>query len=158
MGCVITPQYQVWAKRFPTLAPYITELQFGACFDQAQLFQANDGSGPIDDPVEALRLMGLMIAHIAVLTYPTTGNPANPDPPSPLVGRISNATQGSVSVATQNDYPPGSPQWFQQTTWGSMWYQATAQFRTMHYRPGWRGQAYRGGLPFGFGPRFGPRF
>ena len=84
MGCVITPQYQVWAKRFPTLAPYITELQFGACFDQAQLFQANDGSGPIDDPVEALRLMGLMIAHIAVLTYPTTGNPANPDPPSPL--------------------------------------------------------------------------
>jgi hypothetical protein len=54
---------------------------------------------------------------------------------SPLVGRIDNASEGSVAVATQNDYPPGTPQWFQQTKYGSDYWAASAPFRTMRYRP-----------------------
>lgn len=148
MGVQVTPVYAAWATRYPTLAPYIDETAFGVCFDKAQLYQANDGSGLINDPLVALRLFGLLIAHIAVLTYPTTGPTSTPDPPSPLVGRISNATEGSVNVTSVNDYPPGSAQWYQQTTWGSMWWEATAQFRTMRYVPS---RVARGPFgPFGF--------
>jgi Protein of unknown function (DUF4054) len=152
MGVVVTPTYSAWSGYYPSLAPYIDEAAFNNCFNLAQLYQANDGSGPINDPLTAIRLMGLMIAHIAVLTYPTTGpvpgGSQPPDPVSPLVGRISNATEGSVNVAAQNDYPPGSAQWFQQSVWGSAWWEATAQFRTMRYAPSRIGIGPYG--PFGF--------
>ena len=98
--------YTAWAFAYPTLAPYINTAQATASFNQATLFQANDGSGPINDPVLALNLLNLLTAHLATLAYPTTGPLGSPDPasPEPVVGRISNATEGSVNVAAQNDY------------------------------------------------------
>ena len=74
--------------------------------------------------------------------------------PSPLVGRITSATEGSVSVSTQFDVPPGSAQWFAQTLYGAEFWTATAAYRTMRYLPsparnmdpyaplGWRGAGY----------------
>ena len=88
-------------------------------------------------------LLGMVTAHIAALNAPLSGHPA-----STLVGRISSATEGSVTVATQNDYPPGTAQWWQQTKYGAAFWAASAQFRTARYVHGPRAQ-YNG-----FGPRW----
>ena len=51
----------------------------------------------------------------------------------PLVGRIDQATEGSVSVhADMGDTTAGSPSqpWYEQTTWGSMYWAMTAGVRT----------------------------
>jgi Protein of unknown function (DUF4054) len=133
MGVVVTFDYPTWAAQYPPLAPYINPTQAAACFVQATMLQANDGSGLINDPTLQLNLLNLLVSHVATLFYPTTGAIGNPDPASPLVGRVANAAEGSVSFGSENDYPPGSPQWYQQTKWGSMWWEATAQFRTMQY-------------------------
>lgn len=135
MGVRVSFNYATWIAAYPSLAPYVNQFQATSCFNQATMLQANDGSGPINDPVLQLNLLNLLVAHVATLTYPTTGPAPNPDPASPLVGRVSNAAEGSVNVAAQNDYPPGSAQWYQQTRWGSFWWEATAQFRTMRYVP-----------------------
>jgi len=47
--------------------------------------------------------------------------------------KINNASEGSVSVQTENDYPPGSVQWFQQTRYGSAFWAATIAYRSVHY-------------------------
>jgi hypothetical protein len=70
----------------------------------------------------------MVTAHIAALNAPIGGQPS-----SPLVGRINNATEGTISVQTQMDYPAGSAQWFVQTKYGAAYWAATAGFRTMRY-------------------------
>jgi hypothetical protein len=68
--------------------------------------------------------------------------------PSPLVGRLNHASEGSVSVGTDLGGIPGTAQWWVQTKYGFAYYQATAEYRTMRYRPGPRrffGPVYAGG-------------
>jgi hypothetical protein len=103
-------------------------------FNEAQLYCDNTPTSLIRDASpggQREMMLNMVTSHIAALNAPIGGQPS-----SPLVGRISNAAQGSVSVATQNDYPPGTVQWFQQTKYGAAFWAATAQFRTMHYVPG----------------------
>jgi|SRR5215469_552203 len=148
MGVVVTFDYGTWAAQDPQQAAYISQQQATAAFNLATLQQANDGSGPINDAVIALTLLNLVTSHVCALIYPVSGPTSNPDPSSPLVGRISDATEGSVSVHAENDYPPGSAQWWQQSKYGSFWWEATAQFRTMRYLPSRRASGPWG--PFGF--------
>lgn len=149
MGVIVTFDYGAWSARYMDLAPYINSNTATECFEEATLYQANDGSGPVNDPTRALQLLNMLTAHIAAIDYPVTGNPSSPNASSTLVGRISDATEGSVTVSAQNDYPPGTVQWFQQTKYGSAWYAATAQYRRMKYRPGNRWGYGLGGRRFG---------
>lgn len=75
--------------------------------------------------------LNMLTAHIAALNASINGQS-----PSPLVGRISNASEGSVSVGVQMDLAPGSAQWFAQTKYGIAYWQASLQFRSMLYFPG----------------------
>ena len=136
MGVIVQPDYTGFTTRYPQFGvsgsqPVSSDL-YTLYFSEAGLYQNNEGGGPINNSTRALQLMQMLVAHIAFLnTAPGTGGDA-----SPLVGRVSNATEGSVTVGTTNEYPPGSAQWFQQTKFGAAWWQATAQYRTMRYRPG----------------------
>jgi hypothetical protein len=85
-------------------------------------------------------LLNMLVAHLAQLNLPAGGGDGsaggtNAAAPSPLVGRITNATEGSVSVQTQMDLPLGSAQWFNQTPYGAQFWAATAAYRTMRYVP-----------------------
>ena len=77
----------------------------------------------------------MITAHIAQLNSGTAAQAA-----SPLVGRITNATQGSVSVATSGDMgepASGSAAWFQQTKYGAAYWQASMPYRKGgRYNPG----------------------
>jgi hypothetical protein len=124
--------YAGWSTRYPELATYVAQPLAAAYFSEATLYVDNTACSPItDDSVGGQRYMilNMVTAHIAALNAPL-----NFQPSSPLVGRISNATQGSVSVQTEYaTQVPGSMAWFTQTKYGAAAWQAMAQFRTFRY-------------------------
>lgn len=131
MSGVVVFDYSVWSTRYPELAPYVTQALAQQYFYEATLYCDNTPCSIITDLVMRAMLLNMVTAHIAALNAPI-GNQTS----STLVGRISSATEGSVSVQTQFDVPPGSAQWYAQTKYGAAYWQATAQFRSMLYVPG----------------------
>lgn len=131
---IVAFDYSAWATRYPELSASVSQPLAQQYFNEAQLYCDNTACSPIrDDSLGGQRsmLLNMVTAHIAALNAALNGQAS-----SPLVGRISNAAEGSVSVQTQNDYPPGTVQWWQQTKYGASFWAATAQYRTMRYIPG----------------------
>jgi hypothetical protein len=121
-----------FVARYPELA-YIGPTLLPLYFSEACMYCDNTPQSPIRDAnvgKQRYIVLHMATAHIAALNAPK----ADGSEASPLVGRIQSATQGSVSVSTQNDYPPGSAQWWQQTKYGAAFFAATTQFRLFRYR------------------------
>jgi hypothetical protein len=147
--------YQNWSARYPELAASVNSVQAGMFFMEAQLYCDNTCTSIIDNCPPAFAratFLNQLTAHIAALNAPLA-NPVNGQvtPSSPLVGRIATATEGSVTVNTDNQFPPGTPQWYQQTKYGAAFWAATTKYRTMRYVPGPRNvpNPWQGGYPFG---------
>lgn len=105
-----------------------------------------DCSSVPDMPIQAglrTRVLYLLTAHLAAIFSGVNGQP-----PTGLVGRISDATEGSVSVGTTVEIKAQSAQWFLQTPWGFAAWQALAPYRTALYVP----KAPRNFGPFFIGP------
>lgn len=135
-GQPIVFNYEVWVGRYPEFSA-ISQPLAQAYFDEADLYFANCGWRA------ALRnaptLLNMLTAHIAWLYSPRdgAGNPSSSgQAASPLTGRISSASEGSVSVSTELT-SSGSPSeaFFTQTKYGFSFWQATQQFRTARYSP-----------------------
>ena len=132
---VVVFDYTTWAARYPELSASVASQLAQQYFYESTLYCDNSAVSivPFTDasgtPIRAM-LLNMLTAHIAQLNAPMNGA-ASPQ----LVGRIASAGQGSVNVSIQNDYPPGTPQWFQQTKYGAAFWAATQQFRTMQYVP-----------------------
>jgi hypothetical protein len=111
--------------------------QLTGYFNRASLLFANASwTGALP---QAPTLLNLLTAHIAWLNAPRDAND-NPSsqgqPASPLVGRITNASEGSVSVQVDmGEANAASPSqaWYEQTKWGAEFFAACAQFRTARY-------------------------
>lgn len=131
MGVAASFVYNDWIALFPQFQSTVSEAQANLLLELATTFHRNDGGGPVSDVNTQTALLNLMMAHVAQLTFGSSTQPV-----SPLVGRVAGANEGSVSVQTENQYAPGSPQWYQQTQYGSMYWQMTAPYRTMRYIPG----------------------
>lgn len=131
---IIPFNYSKWISLFPEFVG-VSEAMGESYFELAGLYFANCGWQA------ALRiaptLLYMLTSHIAFLLAPRDEND-NPSSSgqaaSPLVGRISSASEGSVSVGVELQ-PSGSPSeaFFTQTKYGLMFWQATAQFRTGIY-------------------------
>ena len=123
--------YQTWAQRYPTVALYTDEPLAQALFVEAGLYCDNGDLSVI--PCDAttyqprLALLGMVVAHLADLQSPARGG---------MVGRIGSATQGSVSVTADMGPASASAAWWQQTTYGAQYWQATAPYRQFTYVPG----------------------
>lgn len=122
--------YATWVARYPELAS-VPEATAQLYFDEAGLYWRNDGTGPEADDAVQLRLMNMLTAHIAKLSYPLGGSPA-----SPLVGPVTSASEGSVSVSVQPLQAPGTQAWYVTTVYGAQFWAATAAYRTARYVPG----------------------
>lgn len=129
MGVIVAFDYTMWSTRYPEFAATVSQPQAQLCFNEAGLYLANDGSGPVNNSAEQSILLNMLTAHIAQNSY---GSSLQVN--SSIVGRISDATEGTVSVSTDNEYEPGSPQWYQQTKYGSSFWAATVKYRSMLYR------------------------
>jgi hypothetical protein len=111
-------------------------------FAEAGDYLNNSGLSPIRDPLKQARIMNMITAHIAAL-YSGAGGVA----PSGLVGRVSDATEGSVHVAADMGAPAvGTQAWFQQTKYGASAWAALAPYRRGRYVPGFS----RGGGGLGY--------
>lgn len=99
-------------------------------FDIATLYWRNDGSSPARNAQIQGTLLNLLTAHITALMAGPDGKGA-----SAIVGRVNSASEGSVSIGA--DYPAtASNAWFLQTSFGALFWQATAAYRTARYIPG----------------------
>ncbi|KWO67589.1 DUF4054 domain-containing protein [Burkholderia territorii] len=138
---IVTFDYGTWSTRYPALAVTANATLAQLYFDEAQLYCDNTPCSPVQDLTIRALLLNMLTAHIAQLNQPvggvtaagTTSGSDTPAAPSPLVGRITSATEGSVSVSTEMNVPPGSAQWFAQTPYGAAFWAATAAYRTMRY-------------------------
>lgn len=142
MGAIATFDYAQWTARYPEFTSSVSAPLAASYFTEAGLYLNNVGAGPVPDMATQQLLLNMLVAHIAFLNAPLNGVPS-----PTLVGRINNASEGSVSVGIENLYPPGSPQWFQQTKYGAAFWAASVRFRTMRYIPPVANCAARG---FGF--------
>lgn len=97
-------------------------------FNLATLYLSNTDCSIVQDIPKRTTLLWLLTAHIAYLS-----GALNPDGQPRLVGRISSATEGSVSVSTEMPTTPSSA-WFMQTQWGAMFWQSTLSLRSFRYR------------------------
>ena len=127
---VVVFDYSAWALRYPELAPYVSAPAAQVYFNEAQIYCDNSDFSPVQNIGLRTTYLNMLTAHIAALNAPI-----NSAPSSPLVGRIASASEGSVNVSTQNDYEPGTAQWFQQTKYGSAYWTATVRFRSAKYVP-----------------------
>lgn len=128
---VVTFSYPRWAARYPEFSG-VSEATAQAYFDEAGLYCDNTPCSIVADLGERAILLNMVTAHIASLNAPVSAGGSG----SSLVGRISSASEGSVSVQAQMDLSPGSAQWYGQTKYGIAYWQATAKYRTMTYVPG----------------------
>jgi hypothetical protein len=127
--------YSAWVQTFPELQG-ITQPAALNYFSMATLYVRNDGRGPINDPNLQATLMNLTTAHVAkLLSQQTAGVPTTDgaEPPGGVVGRITSATEGSVSVQAEMPEQPQGAAWWNQTTYGAMAWKMMAPFRTMRY-------------------------
>lgn len=125
---VVVFDYATWSARYPELAAALSPAVAQAYFDEASLYLDNTEASPVCDPGQRATLLNMITAHIAAMNMPGS---------SPLVGRITSATEGSVSVqAAYADATPGSMAWYVQTKYGAAYWAATARYRTGFYTPG----------------------
>lgn len=86
----------------------------------------NTDNSPVMDIGLRTQLFYLLVAHLLLLLG---GAPTQPDNTPP--GRLSSATEGTITTSFEYLLPPGSAMapWYIQTKYGAMYWTMTAQFR-----------------------------
>lgn len=99
-------------------------------FRQAELILNNTHCSVVKNLVEREILLFLLVRHFAELhSRAVQGG---------LVGRISSATEGSVSVSAEMPIASPSSAWFYQTPFGANFWQMTLKYRGFRYVAGGR--------------------
>src|ERR1700759_761822 len=114
MGVQVEFDYGSWTARYPEFTN-VPEALASLYFAEAGLYHDNTGAGPVTDAGQQTIFMNMLTAHIAEIFRLTGNNHAV----SQMVGRISSASQGAVSVQSDFDVPAGTPQWYAQTKYGA---------------------------------------
>ena len=133
-GAVATFDPAAFRAQFTAFATDPSDAVLQGWFDLAgEVYLRNDGSGPVRSVGAQTNLMYLLTAHLTQLFNGPDGSASGG---SGLVGRISSATEGSVTVATEYESTMNS-KFFDQTEYGAAFWQATASWRTFPaYIPG----------------------
>ena len=112
--------------RYPEFAA-VPDATLTACFMEAGLYLSNADNSPVQNITRRATLFNMLTAHVAYL-----GGLLSADGMPRPVGRVSQASEGSVSAAFEGP-PPGSAQWFQQSQYGAAFWQATSSLRGFRY-------------------------
>ncbi len=129
--------YRDWTALYPQFGPgganFVSEPAANLYFGQAALYCANDDCAIIPaDPTTfgpRISILYMLTTHLAALSSVTQTGAAG------LVGRISDASEGSVSVKLDLGALPDSASWYAQTPWGLQAYTAMAPYRQARYIP-----------------------
>ena len=112
--------------RYPEFAA-VANATLGAYFTEAGLYLSNANNSPVRNLTRRAILLNMLTAHVAYI-----GGALSADGMPRPVGRVSQASEGSVSAAFEGP-PPGSAQWFQQSQYGAAFWQATSSLRGFRY-------------------------
>lgn len=124
--------YALWSARYPELAASVDEPLAQAYFDEAGLYLDNTDASPVTNVAIRLQYLNMLVAHLAKL-FSTIGGVA----PSGLIGRVTSATEGSVTVkVAEMSATSDLAFFFEQTPYGLNFWVATAAYRTFQYIPG----------------------
>lgn len=134
--------YILWSQRYPELASAVSPELGEAYFAEAGQYLDNTDASRVTDLARRGLLLNMLVAHIASMNAPINGAA-----PSALVGRITSASEGSVSVSVGGVTAAGSAEWFALTRYGLAFWWATQWMRSARYVPGY---------PPVFGPRTYP--
>src|ERR1700749_4507185 len=118
--------YAAWALRFPELAATVSEPTADLYFAEACMLLDNTDGSIVTDVNQRLVLLNLITAHSAYLAPPARAG---------AVGRISDATQGSVSTSLDYGEVSQSEAYWVQSPYGAQYCAMTARYRTMMYPP-----------------------
>ncbi len=118
--------FKVSFPEFATVADGALTLNF----DLATLQLNNSCRSAVINAATREKLLNLLVAHITQLRNGINGQPA-----AGIVGRVSDATEGSVSVGTDMGTTVYGQAYYMQTQWGALFWQSTARFRRMQYVP-----------------------
>jgi hypothetical protein len=102
------------------------QVNFGLACLQLQ----NTCCSVVQDAPTRQGLLYLLTAHITALL-----NGVNGEMPQGVVGRVSGATEGAVSVQTDFVTKDEAAAFYAQTQWGALYWKSTAQFRAAKYYP-----------------------
>lgn len=124
---VVSFNYGEWATLFPEFSN-LSQSQATLYFGLAQQWCDNTISSPVGDySLGGMRdtYLNLVTAHVAMLLAGAASQPA-----SQSVGRVSAASEGSVSATLYMPEAKSSAEaFFSQTKYGLMFWTATAQYR-----------------------------
>ena len=111
-------------------------------WDWANLYLCNHANSPVPDLGRRRVLLYLLTAHCCALWYGQTAGSSTASPgagsaavavPTGQVGRVSSASEGSVSVSFDYPVTPGG-EWFTQTQYGAAFWQAVRSLIGFRYR------------------------
>lgn len=124
---VVTFVYADWSALYPELVASTSAPQALAYFNRACLILNNTDSSIVADITERTNLLYLLTAHLAALGQSKAVAAG-------LVGRITSASEGTVSLGVQGDLGGGmGAGYYQQTEYGWLYWLATASYRTARY-------------------------
>lgn len=130
---VVAFSYTDWTALFPEMDS-VTQAQATLYFNLATQYCDNTASSVVQDASvggQRETFLNLITAHIAKLFGTVNGQA-----PSGVVGRITDASEGSVSVSAQMPDPKSQLEgWFNQTPYGAAFWASSAQYRTFRYSP-----------------------
>jgi hypothetical protein len=118
-----------FVARYPEFSA-VSQPLLSAYFAEACLYLSNSDASPVQDIPTRTVLLNMLVAHIGCLAGALGDGQARP------VGRVANASKGSVSTALEYAQP-GTAAWFQQTQYGASFWQATANFRGFQFVTRW---------------------
>lgn len=122
--------YATFIARYPEFSS-VNPTQLAALFVEAGLYLNNTPCSPVRCLTRRGMLLNMLVAHIAFI-----GGLLSADGQPRPVGRVSQATEGTVSASFAGVMPtPGTGDWFQQSQYGSAFWQATTSVRGMRYIP-----------------------
>jgi hypothetical protein len=128
---VVTFDVAAFVARYPQFAAYNTAnpgmLQL--FFNEATLLLKNTPTSLVRDLTERAMLLNMITAHLALLAGVLA--PGGAGSTAGQVGRVSSATEGTVSATLDMGAVYGKEAWWLQSQYGATYWQMTAKYRTM---------------------------
>ena len=124
--------YAAFTARYPefaSLPPPTAQAYFN---EVSSTYPGDQVVRRVSNATESAALLNMLVAHTAALNFGV-----NEAPPSGVVGRVSNASEGSVSAGLDMGPVTDATQAaLYQTPYGVAFWAATARLRTARYIPG----------------------
>lgn len=122
-----------FVMRYPVFAAYNTANPGGLqyFFDDATLYLNNTDCSPITDLKQRERLLWMITAHLALLGGAAA--PGGVGSTATQVGRISEASEGTVKASFDMGTSQGRAAFWNQTQFGAQYWMATARYRGFRY-------------------------